>query len=209
MDAENQSKGGFQRNIRSLYFFRVTELRRRRGIIGSSTASSMIDLHREQEIFTTRWAITTYIEFVTISAPSMFEESRAALKSSRRNTAAVGRKRILIVEDDLPLRGMLSVALRRRGFQVLLAGDGTEAHRAIKIHQPNLMLLDLMMPGENGWDLLQKMQETGITGTIPTIVISAHLRVDPHAILKMGVTAILPKPFNLDELLDLVDDLAK
>ena len=123
-------------------------------------------------------------------------------------TASMPRKRVLVVEDDLPLRGMLSVALRRRGFQVLLAGDGTEARRVLKIHTPHLMLLDLAMPGENGWDLLQKMKETGLSGKIPTIVISAHLRVDPQAVLRMGVTAILPKPFNLDELLDLIDDLA-
>lgn len=128
-------------------------------------------------------------------------------KPSRR-TSTPPRRRVLVVEDDLPLRGMLSVALRRRGFQVLLAGDGREARLVLKIHIPHLMLLDLAMPGENGWDLLQALQEMGLTGKFPTVVISAHLRVDPQAVLKMGVTTILPKPFNLDELLDLIDELA-
>lgn len=129
------------------------------------------------------------------------------LKPARRKSP-VRRKRVLVVEDDLPLRGMLSVALRRRGFQVLLAGDGGEAQRVLNNQQPNLMLLDLAMPGVNGWDLLQKLKETGMSGKVPTIVISAHLRVDPKAVLQMGATAILPKPFNIEELLDLVDDLA-
>ena len=134
-------------------------------------------------------------------------QTRTADKPSRR-TSTAPRKRVLVVEDDLPLRGMLSVALRRRGFQVLLAGNGREARLVLKIHIPHLMLLDLAMPDENGWDLLQSLQEMGMTGKFPTIVISAHLRSDPQAVLRMGVTAILPKPFNLDELLDLVDDLA-
>jgi two-component system phosphate regulon response regulator PhoB len=126
----------------------------------------------------------------------------------RRRPAPTRRKQVLVVEDDLPLRGMLSVALRRRGFQVLLAGDGGEAHRVLEMQKPSVMLLDLAMPGTNGWDLLQKMRDTGMTGTVPTIVISAHLRADPKAVLQMGATAILPKPFNLEELLDLVDDLS-
>src|SRR3712207_4211663 len=88
----------------------------------------------------------------------------------RRRAAPTRRKRVLVVEDDLPLRGMLTVALRRRGFQVLLAGDGGEAPRALELHKPNLMLLDLAMPGINGWDLLQKMKDTGLAGTVPTIV---------------------------------------
>jgi len=128
-------------------------------------------------------------------------------KPPRRKSVA-RRKAVLVVEDDLPLRGMLSVALRGRGFQVLLAGDGGEAQQVLTIHQPSVMLLDLAMPGVNGWDLLQKLKETGMSTRVPTIVISAHLRVDPKAVLQMGATAILPKPFNLNELLDLVDDLA-
>ncbi|HVT01810.1 MAG TPA: response regulator transcription factor [Thermoanaerobaculia bacterium] len=120
----------------------------------------------------------------------------------------VDRKRVLVVDDDLPLRGMLSAALRQGGYQVLLAGDGGEAERAVTLHSPHLVLLDLMMPGINGWDFLQKMKETGRIGSIPIIVISAHLRTEPQAILDMGVTAILPKPFNLDELLQLVEHFA-
>lgn len=116
-----------------------------------------------------------------------------------------GRKRVLVVEDDLPLRGMLSAALRQSGFQVLLAGDGGEAERAVSLHNPHIVLLDLMMPGVNGWDFLQKMKETGRIKAIPIIVISAHLRIEPQAILDLGVTAILPKPFNLEELLHLVE----
>lgn len=121
--------------------------------------------------------------------------------------APTERKRVLVVDDDMPLRGMLSAALRQHGFQVLLAGDGGEAHRVVAINRPDIILLDLMMPGENGWDFLQRLKETGHLGQIPIIVISAHLRIEPQAVLQMGVSAMLPKPFNLDDLMSLIEHL--
>jgi CheY-like chemotaxis protein len=120
----------------------------------------------------------------------------------------VDRKQILVIDDDLPLRGMLAAALRQAGFQVLLAGDGGEGQRALTIHRPSVILLDLAMPGVNGWDFLQRLKETGHLGTIPIIVLSAHLHVEPQAILQLGVSAILPKPFNLPELIDLIEHLS-
>jgi DNA-binding response OmpR family regulator len=122
--------------------------------------------------------------------------------------AGVDKKRILVIDDDLPLRGMLAAALGQAGFQVLLAGDGDEGHRALTIHRPNVILLDLAMPGVNGWDFLQRLRETGYLGTVPIIVMSAHLHVEPQAILQLGASAILPKPFNLPDLIDLIEHLS-
>ena len=120
----------------------------------------------------------------------------------------VEKKRVLVIDDDLPLRGMLAAALRQHGFQVLLAGDGAEGQRALTIHNPDVVLLDLAMPDVNGWDFLQRLQETGHLGRVPIIVVSAHLHVDPQAILQMGVKAILPKPFNLPELIDVIEHIS-
>lgn len=127
--------------------------------------------------------------------------------SPEKRVADAERRRVLVIDDDLPLRGMLAAALRQRGFMVLLAGDGGEGHRALTLHQPHLVLLDLAMPDVNGWDFLQRLRETGHIGKVPIVVVSAHLLVEPQALLQMGVSAILPKPFNLDELLMLVDHL--
>jgi DNA-binding response OmpR family regulator len=124
-----------------------------------------------------------------------------------KRIADVDRKRVLVIDDDLPLRGMLAAALRQHGFRVLLAGDGGEGQRALNIHHPNVVLLDLAMPNVNGWDFLQRLKESGHLGRVPIIVLSAHLRVEPQAILQMGVSAILPKPFNLTELIDLIEHL--
>ncbi len=125
-----------------------------------------------------------------------------------KRKADVEKKRVLVIDDDLPLRGMLAAALRQHGFQVLLAGDGAEGQRALTIHNPDVVLLDLAMPDVNGWDFLQRLQETGHIGKVPIIVVSAHLRIDPQAVLQMGVSAILPKPFNLQELIELIEHLS-
>ncbi len=125
-----------------------------------------------------------------------------------KRTDEVAKKRVLVIDDDLPLRGMLAAALRQHGFQVLLAGDGAEGQRALTIHHPDVVLLDLAMPNVNGWDFLQRLRETGHLGSTPIIVVSAHLRVDPQAVLQMGVSAILPKPFNLPDLINLIEHLS-
>ena len=136
----------------------------------------------------------------------MNQEPQPSVGSKR--TAEVTKKRVLVIDDDLPLRGMLAAALRQHGFQVLLAGDGAEGHRALTIHHPDVVLLDLAMPNVNGWDFLQRLRETGHLGRTPIIVLSAHLRVEPQAVLQMGVSAILPKPFNLPDLINLIEHLS-
>lgn len=137
------------------------------------------------------------------------ETSSSTSSGANRRIAEVDKKRVLVIDDDLPLRGMLAAALRQHGFQVLLAGDGAEGQRALTIHQPHVILLDLAMPNVNGWDFLQRLQETGHLGKVPIIVVSAHLRVDPQAVLQMGVSAILPKPFNLNDLIDLIEHVSR
>jgi len=127
---------------------------------------------------------------------------------NEKRVADVDRKRVLVIDDDLPIRGMLAAALRQHGFQVLLAGDGAEGQRALTLHHPDIVLLDLAMPDVNGWDFLQRLQETGHLGTVPIIVVSAHVHVEPQALLRMGVSAIVPKPFNLPELIDVIEHLS-
>src|SRR5712691_8867040 len=120
-------------------------------------------------------------------AVDSMSEVQSQQGDSPKRLSDVDRKRVLVIDDDLPLRGMLAAALRQAGFQVLLAGDGAEGHRALTIHKPEVVLLDLAMPNVNGWDFLQRLQETGMLGKTRIIVLSAHLRVDPQAVLQMGV----------------------
>src|SRR5437773_10802792 len=94
-----------------------------------------------------------------------------------KRVVKVDKKRVLVIDDDLPLRGMLAAALRQHGFQVLLAGDGAEGQRALNIHKPDVVLLDRAMPDVNGWDFVQRLQATGYLGGIPIAVAAAHIHV--------------------------------
>lgn len=79
----------------------------------------------------------------------------------------MNRKRILIVDDDIHIGNMLEELLRKQGYDVLRAYSGTEAILVLKNSSPDLVLLDLMLPGLNGEDVLPLIKD------IPVIVVSA------------------------------------
>jgi DNA-binding response OmpR family regulator len=81
-------------------------------------------------------------------------------------------KRILVVEDDRFLRKAAEAALRRSGFTVLVAADGEEGLRVARAEIPDLVLLDLIMPGLQGFEVLKLLKAEAATSAIPVIVIS-------------------------------------
>lgn len=105
-------------------------------------------------------------------------------------------ERILIVEDDVRIGDMLAEALSREGYAVARAFSGTEAAMTAEASRPDLVLLDLMLPGLSSEALLPKLAGT------PVIVVSARDDVDSRvAMLLTGAVDFVPKPFELRELL--------
>lgn len=105
-------------------------------------------------------------------------------------------KNILIVDDDINIGNMLEELLTKEGYQITRAYSGTEALLILSSQTPDLILLDLMLPGLNGKELLPR-----ITG-IPVIVISAKAGIEDKVELLLGGAAdYVTKPFNIDELL--------
>lgn len=105
-------------------------------------------------------------------------------------------KRILIIDDDISIGNMLEEVLNRQNYQVSRAYSGTEALLFLSLHRPDLVLLDLMLPGLNGEEVLPH-----ITG-IPVIVVSAKVDVDDKVKLLLGGAAdYITKPFDTKELL--------
>ena len=103
---------------------------------------------------------------------------------------------ILIVDDDTHINQMLTEALRQEGYAVQSAYSGTEALLCLQTAQPDLILLDLMLPGLSGEELLPQI------GGIPVIVVSAKADVsDKVGLLLGGAVDYLTKPFALPELL--------
>lgn len=105
-------------------------------------------------------------------------------------------KHILIVDDDIHINNMLKTVLAKEGYRVSHAYSGTEALLVLSSGKPDLILLDLMLPGLNGEEVLPK-----ISG-IPVIVVSAKVDVkDKVSLLLNGAADYITKPFDIEELL--------
>jgi DNA-binding response OmpR family regulator len=81
-------------------------------------------------------------------------------------------KRVLIVEDDRFLRKAAEAALRRHGITVLTAADGEEGLRVARSELPDLVLLDLIMPGLQGFEVLKLLKQDAATSAIPVVILS-------------------------------------
>lgn len=110
---------------------------------------------------------------------------------------------ILVVDDDLDIRELLVELLEDHGFRACSAGHGQEAldWLASNSETPCLMLLDLMMPIMNGWELAQKLQENSNFASIPIVLISADRDVTIHA-QALQAAGCLQKPVELKALLE-------
>lgn len=115
----------------------------------------------------------------------------------RRENCSHHRACVLVVEDDDDLREILADALRVEGYRVETASNGAEALAAIERSPPCLMLLDLMMPVMNGWQVVDQLQAGH--SEVPFCIMSAAGSNAPT-----GSVCVLHKPMNLDALLRLV-----
>jgi DNA-binding response OmpR family regulator len=110
---------------------------------------------------------------------------------------ASGFARILVVEDDEGIRDMLKYHLASAGFSVLEASDGTTGLRAARTGKPDLILLDLMLPGMGGLELCRALRKTS---RVPILMISARdAEVDKIVGLELGADDYITKPFSVRE----------
>ncbi len=115
---------------------------------------------------------------------------------------------ILVVEDDRSLREGLAMNFRRKGYRVLVAEDGDEGMSMAFETRPDLIVLDIMMPGFTGLDILDELRSREVD--TPVLVLSARGRLDQRVEgLKLGADDYLPKPFELPELLARVEALLR
>ena len=115
---------------------------------------------------------------------------------------------VLIVEDNEVLREMFRRRLVRRGYQVELANDGEEGLiQAIEI-LPDIILLDMSLPGKNGWTIASELKSKSLTNKIPIIAITAHaMRGDRERALQVGCDDYVSKPINFHVLFESMDRL--
>ncbi len=109
------------------------------------------------------------------------------------------KPKILLVEDDLTLRDTLTYNLERQGYEVISTGDGRQALALAREHLPNLLILDLMLPGIDGLEVCRILRRET---TVPILMLTARSReVDKVSGLEVGADDYVTKPFSIRELL--------
>ncbi len=109
-------------------------------------------------------------------------------------------ERILIVEDEAQLARMLELELCYEGYEVILASDGREGMKLALTEKPDLLLLDIMLPGMSGIEVLRRLRKDG--RNVPVILLTARDNVaDKVAGLDAGANDYITKPFAIEELL--------
>jgi two-component system response regulator VicR len=118
-------------------------------------------------------------------------------------------KQILCIEDEQEMIDLIRLILARRGFEVRGANGGKEGLEAIRSHHPDLVLLDLMMPDMDGWEVYQQMKADEATRNIPVIVVTAKAQsIDKVLGLHIAkVDDYIAKPFSPQELMNSVDSV--
>ncbi len=119
------------------------------------------------------------------------------------------KKSVLIVEDDQFFSGLVAQKLNQAGFEVLLAGGGEEALNVLKEKNPSLIILDLMMPGMDGFEVLSRIKKDEKTKEIPTVVLSnLGQRDEVDRAISLGADDFLIKVnFTLDEIVEKVKEI--
>ncbi|HZS55160.1 MAG TPA: response regulator [Bryobacteraceae bacterium] len=116
--------------------------------------------------------------------------------------------RILLVEDNDFNRDMLSRRLRRRGYEIIDATDGEEAVRLAGTQNPDLILMDINLPGMDGWEATRRIRANGATACLPIIALTAHAMAgDREKTINAGCDEYETKPVNFEALLSKMETL--
>ena len=118
------------------------------------------------------------------------------------------KKKILVVDDEDDILQFLELVLREKGYDVVTAASGQEALTRAQMEKPDLVLLDIMMPQMDGWEVLKLLRVDEETAQIPVAMLSARTEAkDRVQGLQEGAVDYICKPFALQELLDKIGSI--
>ena len=129
---------------------------------------------------------------------------KSPLPDTQSKTFRRGKRKILLVDDDPAVRKMLGLLLTGEGYEVLLAIDGGESIQVVRAADIDLVLLDLNMPGMDGWEAYERLAAEN--PMLPIIVITARPNQSFTA-MAAGIGALLEKPLDLPKLFLTIRDL--
>ena len=115
------------------------------------------------------------------------------------------KQRILIVEDNLDNLHIYTAILEFRGYEVLSAGDGPSGLQKVRDERPDLVLMDVSIPGIDGWTVTRSLKRDPATTGIPIIMLTAHaLASDREMAYDTGANGYIPKPADPGSVVDIV-----
>jgi two-component system alkaline phosphatase synthesis response regulator PhoP len=124
--------------------------------------------------------------------------------TARRPDDGVGRRpaaRVLVAEDERDVAELLRYTLAREGFEVILAANGADALREARDSRPDVVLLDLMLPQVNGWELCRRLKQDPATRALPVIMLTARAEEGDKVLgFELGADDYVTKPFSTREL---------
>ena len=112
------------------------------------------------------------------------------------NVSKNGKQRVLLIDDEERIVNFLALKLKVSGYEVVCASEGEKGLELARTTNPDIMLLDIIMPGIDGIEVLRRLRQFS---TMPVIVLSAKERVYEE-VMALGANAFISKPFNPDDL---------
>jgi len=117
-------------------------------------------------------------------------------------------KKILVIEDDPATLRLIDYSLRHEGYQVLTASNGLEGLRKVHNEEPDLIILDVMLPGMDGFEICHHLRSEPDTAQLPILMLSAKAQeIDKNTGLKVGADDYLAKPADPSEIVSRVESL--
>ncbi|MDP9492135.1 MAG: response regulator [Actinomycetota bacterium] len=136
-------------------------------------------------------------------------DSFVAASGSGAGSRVRGTPMVLIVDDDARIREFVRVNLEMDGYQVREAGNAEEGLAVLDDEPPDLILLDVMMPGMDGWEMLRRVQERHGNDSIPVIMFSGQADNSQDDAVARGAQGFVGKPFNPQELISRTKELLR
>lgn len=123
------------------------------------------------------------------------------------NNVEIPRKVIMVVDDDETIRSFIRFSLEQEGFEVIEQRSGQGALNVLERRKPDLILLDIMMPGMDGFEVIKAIRKKRQFDTVPVIFITAHMDPDsPQKAKSLGAQGFMEKPLRFNELLRQIFD---
>ena len=120
----------------------------------------------------------------------------------------MSQKHILIVEDEESLLKLESILLTSKGYRVTAVSDGTAALKSVAGDRPDLVLLDIMMPGIDGFEVCRRIKSDPLTASIPIVMLTAKKSTsDQTRGLEAGASAYVTKPFKSQKTAEVIEGL--